>query len=127
MPQEIEVDRRQAVERPAFVARDRDRLQEHLGQHHRGSAIQVDAALEPRDRTITKYLKSRRLRFADRRARRLRMHVDDVGADRDMRGQRDLQPPRGGRHADLRKRRARLVQVLADRLAEAEARGDAVA
>ena len=32
---EIEVDRRQAVERDAPVARERDGFQEHLRQHHR--------------------------------------------------------------------------------------------
>src|SRR5688572_31758398 len=50
VPQEIQVHRRQAVERAAVVARDRDGLQEHLGQHHRGAAIQIDTALQTRDR-----------------------------------------------------------------------------
>ena len=61
VPQEIQVHRRQAVERSSFVARDRDRLEKHFGQHHRRSAIQVDAVLEARRPHDTKYLKSRRL------------------------------------------------------------------
>src|SRR6266571_5084652 len=46
---EVQIHRRQAVERDAFVARERDRLQKDLRQHDRRAAVQIDAAPEPRD------------------------------------------------------------------------------
>ena len=33
----------------ALIARERHGFQEHLGQHHGRAAVQVDAAVEPRD------------------------------------------------------------------------------
>ncbi len=80
----------------ALVARQRDRLEEHLRQHDRGSAVQIDAAREPRDtgREVAEVAKAR---VADRRAGRIRVHVDDVGADRHVHGDRDAETV-GRRH-----------------------------
>src|SRR6185503_16562557 len=47
---EVEVRGGEALHRMAEVARERQRLQEHLGQHDRRADVQVDAAsAEPRD------------------------------------------------------------------------------
>ena len=47
-PQEIDIHRRQVVERGAGVAGQRDGLQEHFRKDDGGAAVQVDAAGQAR-------------------------------------------------------------------------------
>ena len=47
---EVEVHGRQALETMrAVIARERNGFQEHLREHDRRSAVQIDAVFEPRD------------------------------------------------------------------------------
>ena len=70
----------------AEVARQGDRLQEHLGQQHRGAHVQVDAAAAElrhqagQDPEVEMAGAAHRGRIAGR------VHVHDVGADRDVHG-----------------------------------------
>jgi len=47
--QEVEVDRVERPHRMTEVAREVERLHEHLGKNHRGPQVDVDATRESRD------------------------------------------------------------------------------
>ena len=72
-----------------LIARERDGLEEHLGQDHGRAAVQVHAAFEPRD-VRDEIAEVAQAAFAERGARRVVVHVNDVGADGDVDGDRDL-------------------------------------
>ena len=90
-----------AVERDAAVAHEGHGFEKHFRQHHGGSAVEVDAALEPGDerREVPEVAQARR---ADGFAGRGSMHVDDVGADRDVHGHGNLQARAGAENAQPR-------------------------
>ncbi len=125
LPDEIQVDRRQAVQRSALIAGQRHRLQEHFRQDHGGPAVEVDAPFEPRD-VRDEVPKVAQAPLAERRAGGIRVHVDDVGADPDMDGDRYLETARRAEDADGRVRRLQLVQVAHHRLPEPEPVPDAL-
>ena len=103
------------------VPRQVERLDEHLGHHDRRAEVDVDAAVEPR---------RRRRRGAGSRAgsprrsprRRHRVHVDDVGADRDVHRRGNAGARRGGEDARPPMRQARRSDRVADGAPEAHAR-----
>ena len=77
-----------ASERP--VLRDeRDGLQKYFRQDDGRSAIEIHAAFHLRD-IRHEVAEVAQAAFAERRAGRARVHVDDVGADRHMDRQRNL-------------------------------------
>ena len=105
------------------VAGERHRLQEDLRQHHRRSHVQVHAApAQPRDLAREEPEVEVR-RAAEGAGVAGRVHVDDVGADRDVHGRAQAEPP--GRRQEARvqvaRRGAARREVAADRGAEAQA------
>jgi hypothetical protein len=123
--QEIKVDRRQLGERDATVAREGDGFQENLRQDHRGSAVQVHATLQTRH-VRHEVAKIAQAAFAECRARRGGMHVQDVGTDRHVDRHRHGEPARGRQHARPRVLRFLPGKKSRDRLAETETCADAV-
>ena len=96
-------------------------LQEHFGQKHRGADIEVCAtSTEPRD--LAGQDPEIEMRAAADRGRVAGgMHVDDVGAHRDMHGGRNLETPRRGEDREaLELRAAPSFDVTANRSAETE-------
>ena len=86
--------------------------------------FKIHAVLEPRD-VRDEVPEIAQAALAERRAGRRRVHVDDVGADRDVDGDRDVEPR--GRREDAGARELRLPrgEKLRDRLTDAEAGADA--
>src|SRR5262245_7157966 len=82
---EVHVDGGDASHPPADVAREVERLHEHLGEHDGGPEVQVDAAVEVGDHAGEK-AEVAQAALADGRACGVGMHVDDVGADGDVHG-----------------------------------------
>ena len=74
----------------ALISCERHRLEKHLRQDDRRSAIEVDAASQPRDGR-GEIAEIAQAHVANRRAGRIRMHVDDVGAERHVHGHRNAQ------------------------------------
>src|SRR5687768_8002842 len=85
--EKIEIDCGEPLERAALVSYQCDRLEKHFGENDGRSAIEVHAALEPRDHR-RKIAKVAQACVAERRTRCQRMHMHDIGADRDMYSQR---------------------------------------
>ena len=75
-------------------------LEKDLRQNHCRTAVEVDAVRQPRDRR-DEISEVSQAPFADRGSRRLRVHVNDVGADGDMHRHGNPEPP-GGRDEALR-------------------------
>ena len=106
-----------SVQRDTLIARQRYGFQEHLGQHNCRSAVDVNAAVQFRDR-CREIAEVTETGLANRRTGRCRMHVNDVGAERHVNGYRDVQTMRSNRDAVIGKRRIALRQKCRHRLAQ---------
>ena len=89
------------------------------------SAVQIDPVLEPRH-VGDKVAKVTEAALADGGARSIWMHVDNVGAEGHVHGQRHIESGAGRSDAEAFVLRVAVVQVMRYRLAEAQAPRHAV-
>src|SRR5579862_896972 len=108
------------------VAREVERLHEHLGKDDGGAEVQVDAAAQARDDRGEEAEVAQAPR-PDRATVGARMHVDDVGPDRDVDRRRDAGRCRGREDAVPAEREPRADDRLAERAPEPASGRDAVA
>ncbi len=111
---EIEVHRRQPRDAVAQIAGDGERLQEDLGQDHGRADVEDDAVLQPGHEPAER-LEVAVARLAEGGTVGARMHVVDVGADRDVDGDRESEAMGGREHRAARMGIACLGDVAADR------------
>src|SRR5262249_4062559 len=114
MPVEVHVYRGETTDRMAQVAREVERLDEDLRQDDGRAEIQVDAPAEPRN-DGSEEPEITQAPGADRRAVGARMHVHDVGADRDVDRRRDARRRSGGEDAVSTEGEARPHDRVAER------------
>ena len=106
MTKEVEVDRRQTGEVAPSIPRERDGLQEHLGKDDCRSAIDVDTVGEARNGG-DEVAEVAEAAFPQGSARRLGMHVSNVGPDRNV--HRKWNPESPGSRCDAEPRIARVL------------------
>ena len=113
---EVHVDGGETPHWPADVPRQVERLHEHLGQDHGRAQVEIDAAVETADHAGEQTEVAQAAR-ADGRAVGVGMHVDDVGADRDVHGGGNAGARRGGEDAGAPMRQPGRLDGVADRRA----------
>ena len=104
--------------RVADVARQVERLEEHLGDDHRRAEVDEDAAVQVLARRRRGGGSRRRLAAPMAAPSARRVHVDDVGADGDVHGDRHAEARAGGEDAERAVRQPGVEDGLADRGAE---------
>src|SRR5437773_1132621 len=123
---EVHVDGGEVAYRMAEVAGQVERLHEDLGEDDRRAEVQVDTARELRDHA-REQVKVAQAAEPHGGAVRARMHVDDVGPDRDMHRHRRPGARRSGENARAAERQPLAEHGSAHRLTDAKALADAVA
>src|SRR5215471_13885356 len=91
---EVEVDGGESGKLDAAIAGQGNGLEKYFREHDRRAAIHVDAAVQSRHvrHEVAEVSKGA---FAESSPGCRRVHVDDVGTDRDVNGDRNIEP--GGR------------------------------
>jgi hypothetical protein len=122
---EVHVECEDVRDRTAHVTSQAERLEKHLGKDHGRAEIHEGPTFERTD-ALREDAEVAQARLADGRSVGTRVHVDDVGTERDVHGNRDAESGSRSEYAERCVREARVENLSSNGAAEPDSRGGAL-